>query len=206
MIRLYAAPTTNGIRAKITLEECNLDYQLININMKAEEHKTSEYLTMNPMGMTPVIIDDEGPEGKEITVPQSIAIMFYLGEKVGKFIPKTPTKRAVFWNLMMNAATDVGPTYGAISFIGRMENPHNPTRDKFLDRLKENYIVWDKILEDQTYCVGDEITICDFALFGIHARTKVLLPNVIKGLENLKRWANLIEQRPGIKKGQNFNE
>ena len=75
MIHLYAAPTTNGIRAKVTLDECGVDYELHRIDMKASEHKTPEYLAMNPMGMTPVIVDDDGPGGKKFTVPQSIALM-----------------------------------------------------------------------------------------------------------------------------------
>ena len=107
MIHLYAAPTTNGIRAKVTLEECGLGYKLHNVDMKAGEHKTPEYLAMNPMGMTPVIIDEEGPGGEKITIPQSIGIMFYLAEKVGKFIPTDPLARAAFWNPMMNATTDI---------------------------------------------------------------------------------------------------
>ena len=205
MIRLYAAPTTNGIRAKITLEECGLSYKLVPVDMKAKEHKTTAFLSMNPMGTTPVIVDEQGPGGGKLTIPQSIGIMFYLAEKVGKFIPKDPINRAAFWNPMMNATTDIGPTYGAISFIGRMEEPHDPTREKFIDRLKENYNVWDNFLHKHAYCVGDKITICDFALFGIHARTKILLPQVLEGLENLERWANLLNQRPGIQKGQNFD-
>ena len=80
MIYLYAAPTTNGIRAKVTLDECGLNYELHRVDMKAGEHKTPEYLAMNPMGMTPVIIDEEGPGDEEITIPQSIGIMFYLAE------------------------------------------------------------------------------------------------------------------------------
>ena len=63
---------------------------------------------MNPMGMTPVIIDEEGPGDEKITIPQSIGIMFYLAEKVGKFIPTAPAERAAFWNPMMNATTDIG--------------------------------------------------------------------------------------------------
>ncbi|MBT6961236.1 MAG: glutathione S-transferase family protein [Rhodospirillaceae bacterium] len=205
MIHLYAAPTTNGIRAKVTLDECGVDYELHRVDMKAREHKTAEYLTMNPMGMTPVIVDEDGPGGKKCTVPQSIAILFYLAEKVGKFIPTEPASRAAFWAPMMNATTDIGPTYGAISFIGRMAEPHEPTREAFIGRLHENYQVWDGFLSDRDYCTGDEITICDFALFGIHARTTVLLPQALEGAPNVARWATMMNERPGVQKGQNFD-
>ena len=205
MIHLYAAPTTNGIRAKVTLDECGVDYELHRVDMKAREHKTPEYLAMNPMGMTPVIVDEDGPGNEKITVPQSIAIMFYLAEKAGKFIPTDPVARAAFWDPMMNATTDVGPTYGAISFIGRMAEPHEPTRQNFIGRLRENYQVWDGFLSDRRYCTGDEITICDFALFGIHARTTVLIPEALEKSPNLARWAAMMNDRPAVQKGLNFD-
>ena len=205
MIHLYAAPTTNGIRAKVTLDECGVDYELHRVDMKAREHKTPEYLAMNPMGMTPVIVDEDGPGNEKITVPQSIAIMFYLAEKAGKFIPTDPVARAAFWDPMMNATTDVGPTYGAISFIGRMAEPHEPTRQNFIGRLRENYKVWDGFLSDRRYCTGDEITICDFALFGIHARTTVLIPEALEKSPNLARWAAMMNDRPAVQKGLNFD-
>lgn len=205
MIHLYAAPTTNGIRAKVTLDECGVDYKLHRVDMKAGEHKTPDYLAMNPMGMTPVIVDEDGPGGEKFTTPQSIAIMFYVAEKVGKFIPTDPAKRAAFWDPMMNATTDIGPTYGAISFIGRMNEPHDPTRENFIARLHENYQVWNGFLSGRDYCAGDEITICDFALFGIHARTTALIPQALEGAPNLARWAATMNKRPGVQKGLNFD-
>ena len=205
MIYLYAAPTTNGIRAKVTLDECGLSYELHRVDMKAGEHKMPEYLAMNPMGMTPVIIDNDGPGGEEITIPQSIGIMFYLAEKVRKFLPTDPAARAAFWNPMMNATTDVGPTYGAISFIGRLAEQHDPTRSAFMAKLRDNYKVWDDFLANQDFCAGAEITICDFSLFGIHARTTALIPEVLEGSPNLARWAEMMNKRPNVQKGLNFD-
>ena len=206
MIHLYAAPTTNGIRVKVTLEECDLDYELHKVDMKSGEHKLPEFFALNPMGMTPVIVDENQPEGQKVTIAQSIGIMFYLAEKIDKFIPKNIVDSGVFWDRMMNAATDIGPTYGAISFIGRASHPHKRTRDGFVGRLKENYRVWDQWLASQTFCAGEDITICDFALFGVYARTLVLLPETIHGLSNLKRWYNLMNLRPGVQRGQIFDQ
>ncbi|MEE2955660.1 MAG: glutathione S-transferase family protein [Pseudomonadota bacterium] len=206
MIHLYAAPTTNGIRVKVTLDECDLKYELHKVDMKLGDHKSPEFLALNPMGMTPVIVDENGPRGQNVTIAQSIGIMFYLAEKIDNFIPKDSVNRQMFWDRMMNAATDIGPTYGAISFIGRAKQPHKKTREGFLGRLKENYRVWDKWLTSQTFCVGEEITICDFALFGVYARTLVLLPDTVQGLPNLKRWYNLMNLRSGVQKGQIFDQ
>ncbi len=110
MIDLYAAPTTNGLRAKIAMDECGLDYTLRKVNMREKEHKTSEFLAMNPMGMTPVIVDHDGPGGTTVTMAQSIAILFYAAEKSGRFLPTDPVARANCWDPMMNTATDIGPT------------------------------------------------------------------------------------------------
>ena len=173
--------------------------------MKTGEHKTPEYSAMNPMGMTPVIICEDGPDGEKITIPQSIGIMFCLAEKVGKFIPTDPAARAAFWDPMMNATTDVGPTYGAISFIGRMAEQHDPTRDAFIERLWDNYQVWNGFFGKRDFCTGAEITICDFALFGIHARTTELIPQALEGSPNLARWAEMMNKRPRVQNGQNFD-
>ena len=77
MIDLYAAPTSNGIRARIALEECGLQYKLHPIDLQKGENKTPQYLAMNPMGQIPVLIDNEGPGGKKVTLAQSSAIMMY---------------------------------------------------------------------------------------------------------------------------------
>ena len=95
MIDLYATPTTNGLRVKIILEECGLDYTLNRVNMAEKEHKTPEFLKLNPLGQTPVIVDHDAPGGP-LTMCQSMAIMFYCCEKSGKFLPSDPRKRAEF--------------------------------------------------------------------------------------------------------------
>lgn len=204
MIEFHGAPTTNGIRVKVMLDESGLDYRLHKVDMRARQHKTPEFLAMNPMGQTPVIVDDAPPGGGRLVMGQSVAILFYLAERSGRFLPSDPAARAAFWMPMMNAATDVGPTYGAISFIGRLESPHDPTRRAFIGRLRETYGVWNDTLGDAQWCAGDDITIADFALFGIHARTRQGLPEAVEGFANLARWADDMNARPGVQKGLDF--
>src|SRR5256886_8766644 len=109
MIDLYAAGTSNGMRARIALEECGLKYNWHPIDLTKGEHKTPQYLAMNPMGQIPVIVDNEGPGGKKITLSQSSAIMVYCAEKAGKFIPKDPAKKAAMLEAYMSASTDITP-------------------------------------------------------------------------------------------------
>ena len=94
MIDLYAAGTSNGMRARIALEECGLPYTLNFIDLAKGENKTPQFLAMNPNGQIPVIVDHDGPGGKPVTLSQSTAILLYCAEKSGKFLPKDPAARA----------------------------------------------------------------------------------------------------------------
>ena len=113
MIDLYAAGTSNGMRARIALEECGLAYQLHPVALEKGENKTPQFTALNPNAQIPVIVDRDGPGGKELTLSQSSAILIYAGEKSGKFMPKDPAARAAFWQALMSASTDMTPTLGS---------------------------------------------------------------------------------------------
>jgi glutathione S-transferase len=113
MIDLYAAGTSNGMRARIALEECGLSYNFHPINLDQGENRTPQFLAMNPVGQIPVIVDSEGPGGKPVTLSQSSAILMYCAEKSGKHLPKA-ADRPAFLEALMRASTDITPTLGAI--------------------------------------------------------------------------------------------
>jgi len=205
MIDLYAAPTTNGLRAKITLEECGLDYTLHRVNMAEKEHKTPEFLKLNPLGQTPVIIDQDAPGGP-LTMCQSMAILFYVCEKAGKYIPTDPAKRAAFWEPVMHAATELGPGYGAIPFITRWEQQDDHAKDMFVNRYRTHMDHCDAILAKQQYFAGNEITLADFAAFGIITRAKSTYPEMGEGFANVDRWHDELAARPGVQKGLDFGD
>ena len=115
MIDLYAAGTSNGMRARIALEECGLPYKLNFIDLAKGEHKTPQFLAMNPNGQIPVIVDHEGPGGLSVTLSQSTAILLYCSEKSGKFMPKDPAARPAVLQALMSASTDVTPVFGALT-------------------------------------------------------------------------------------------
>ena len=200
MIDLYAAGTSNGIRARIALEECGLPYTLHPIDLAKNEHKTPEYLAMNPNGQIPVIIDSDGPAGKPLTLSQSMAIIVYCAEKSGKFIPTDPVARPAFSQALMSAATDMGPTLGAIFGIVRSPDPHRPTAEMFEGRWKGYLKVWDTTLGSRRYAAGNEVTIADFALYGIVARTKSVLPAICEGVPNVDRWLAENGARPAVQR------
>src|SRR4051794_10816823 len=125
MIDLYAAGTSNGMRARIALEECGLKYNWHPIDLAKGEHKTPQFLALNPMGQIPVIVDNEGPGGSKVTLAQSSAIMVYCAEKAGKFIPKDGAKKAAMLEAFMSASTDITPTFGSVNACVRA-----PTRNR----------------------------------------------------------------------------
>jgi GST-like protein len=204
MIDLYAAGTSNGMRARIALEECGLKYQLHPIALDKGENKTAKFLTLNPNGQIPVIVDNEGPSGKPVTISQSSAILVYAGEKSGRFIPKDPAARPAFWQALMSASTDMTPTLGSIFQIIRGKDPHGPSADLFKGRWKQYLKVWDEKLGEQKYAAGNEVTLADFSLYAGYARCKGALPELVADFPNAERWANEMAARPAIQRALKF--
>jgi GST-like protein len=131
MIDLYAAGTSNGMRARMALEECGLAYELHPVALDKGENRTPQFLAMNPNGQIPVIVDHDGPGGRPVTLSQSSAILVYCAEKSGKLMPKDATARAAMWQALMSASTDITPTIGAIFAVLRSKEPHAPTANLY---------------------------------------------------------------------------
>jgi GST-like protein len=204
MIDLYAAGTSNGMRARIALEECGLAYKFHPVALEKGENKTPQFLALNPNAQIPVIVDHEGPGGKPVTVSQSSAILVYAAEKSGKFIPKDPAARAAFWQALMSASTDMTPTLGSIFQIVHSKEPHGPSADIFRGRWKQYLKVWDDRLARQKYAAGNELTIADFSLYAGYARAKSVMPELCEGFPNVERWAGEMAARPAIQRALKF--
>ena len=202
MIDLYAAGTSNGMRARIALEECGLKYNWHPIDLMKGEQKAPQYLAMNPMGQIPVLIDNEGPGGKKITLAQSSAIMMYCAEKAGKFIPKDPAKKAAMLEAYMSASTDITPMFGAVNTCVRAKDPapYAAAGAMFKERLKDYFKVWNDLLGKRKYAAGDEFTIADLSLYAGYWRTKGAFPEIVAGMANLERWGTEMAARPAIQK------
>lgn len=204
MIDLYAAGTSNGMRARIALEECGLAYKLHPIALEKGENKTPQFMAINPNAQIPVIVDHEGPGGKPVTVSQSSAILVYAAEKSGKFMPKDPAARPAFWQALMSASTDMTPTLGAIFQIVRSKEPHAPSAELFKGRWTQYLKVWDDRLAKQKYAAGNEVTIADFSLYAGYARAKSAIPELCEGFPNVARWASEMAARPAIQRALQF--
>ena len=204
MIDLYAAGTSNGMRARIALEECGLAYKLHPVALEKGENKTPQFTALNPNAQIPVIVDRDGPGGKELTLSQSSAILIYAGEKSGKFMPKDPAARAAFWQALMSASTDMTPTLGSIFQIVRGKDPHGPSAELFKNRWKQYLKVWDARLGKQKYAAGNEITLADFSLYAGYARAKGAIAELCDACPNVARWAEEMAARPAIQRALKF--
>ncbi len=204
MIDLYAAPTSNGLRAKIMLDETGLDYTLYPVDLAGGANKSEEYLAVNPMGLIPTIVDPDGPEGKSLTLSQSMTILTYLANKSGNFMPDHLAEDTIFWRNTMSIATDMTGVLMAIMTIGRMEDPHQPTMDDFGTRFNRYLKYWDNIMAGQKYAGADEISIADFAFYPVVYRAKAVVPQYTDGCRNIDRWYNEVGSRSGVQKGLDF--
>ena len=204
MIDLYAAGTANGMRARIALEECGLAYTFHPVDLAKGEQKTPSFLSMNPNGQIPVIVDSDGPGGKPVTVSQSVAVLLYCAEKSGRFLPKDPSARPAFWQALMSAASDISGMVTAIFVLSRSKDQHGPAIDTF-KAMWANYMkVWDGRLGRQRYAAGAELTVADFALYGAVARVKGVQPALLEGFSNIGRWLDEMAARPAVQRAMKF--
>jgi len=201
MIHLYTAATGNGRRASVMLEECGLAYQAHKLDLQKGEQKKPEFLAINPVGAIPAIVDDEGPGGKKATLAQSGAIVLYLAEKTGKFLPKDPVKKAEALQWFMQATTDVAPSSSAIFYASAHAPDKSPANQAFYEqRFLGMLKACEEKLAKSKYLAGDEVTVADLALIPVYDARKALIEKT-PGYDNVKRWAAEMLARPGVKKG-----
>lgn len=168
-IQLYSLPTPNGVKASIMLEETGLAYEPHLIDIGQNETWTPEFLSLNPNGKIPAIIDPDGPGGKPFGLFESGAILLYLAEKAGAFLPADPARRleTIQWVFFQMAA--VGPMFGQVGyfhkFAGREIADKRPL-DRYVQESKRLLGVLEERLDGRTWMMGDEYTIADISLLG----------------------------------------
>ena len=119
MIELYYADSGNSLRVVMLLEECGLPYKANKLDLTNGDQKAPEFLKINRFGSVPVIEDSEGPDGHPIRLSQSAAIMLYIANKVGKFIPYSKVLELKMMEWLLVAASDVGPANALILYMNR---------------------------------------------------------------------------------------
>ena len=197
MIDLYTAATPNGWKASVALEEMGLEYTAHAVNLMKGDQKAPEFLAMNPNGRIPVIVDREA-DGHVIF--ESGAIMVYLAEKTGMFLPNDAKRKSQVMQWVMFQMGGIGPMMGQANVFHRYLDEKIPVAiARYQNEVRRLFTVLDSRLENREYLV-DDYSIADMANW-CWVRTYEWSGVSIEGLDNLIRWKNSIEARPAARRG-----
>ncbi len=210
-LQLYSLPTPNGVKVSIMLEETGLPYEVHLIDFGKNDQMTPEFISLSPNNKIPAILDPNGPGGKPLALFESGAILIYLAEKTGQFLPIDPAARYETLQWMMWQMGGLGPMFGQLGFFhkfaGKDYEDKRP-RDRYVAESKRLLGVLDKRLEDRDWIMGDAYTIADIATFGwVRNLVGFYEAGDLVGFTdfaNVQRVLNAFVARPAVAKGLNI--
>ncbi len=198
-IELCGWGTTNPKKVAIMLEETGLPYRLHGVDLTKKENLAPAYLALNPFGKIPAIVDPDGPGGESITVVESCAILLYLAEKTGKFLPTEPRERIDALRWLVFQAANTGPfMFVDYLYRHRLDEKHADPLERFgaeTDRILKEL---DRRLGEAEY-LGGAYSIADMA--HVPHVVRHVTDNKIGGHPNLHRWVADVSARPAVQKG-----
>jgi GSH-dependent disulfide-bond oxidoreductase len=207
-LQLYSLPTPNGVKVSIMLEETGIAYEPHAIDIGKNETWTPEFLALNPNGKIPAILDPDGPGGQPFALFESGAILVYLADKAGRFLPTDPAARyeTLQWVFFQMAA--VGPMFGQLGFFhkfaGREYEDKRP-RDRYAAESKRLLGVLETRLEGRDWLMGADYTIADVAtlgwvrnLVGFYGAGELV---DYAALRNVPAWLERGLARPAVQRG-----
>lgn len=208
VLQLYSLPTPNGVKVSIMLEEIGLPCEVHKIDIGANETWTPEFLSLNPNGKIPAILDPNGPDGKPFALFESGAILLYLADKTGKFLSTDPATRyeTIQWVFFQMAA--IGPMFGQVGyfhkFAGKEIEDKRPLK-RYVDETARLLGVLDKRLAERAYIVGDDYTIADIASLGwVRNLIGFYGAGDLVGYDrfaHVQRWLKECLKRPAVERG-----
>ncbi|MEQ1776747.1 MAG: glutathione S-transferase N-terminal domain-containing protein [Burkholderiales bacterium] len=200
MIELHSTPTPNGQKVMIMLEELGLEWKHIDVNIRLGEQFTPEYLKLSANNRIPAIVDTDGPGGGRYTMMESGAILFYLAEKTGKFLPKDARKRYDVMQWLIFQMAHVGPMFGQANHFNNYAKDKIPyAMDRYNNESIRLYRVLDNRARDSAWIGCDEYSIADMAIYpwaklhGDRGITEAEYPNFM-------RWFNAMKARPAVQR------
>ena len=207
-LQLYSLNTPNGVKVSIMLEEIGLPYEAHLVDFDKDDQKTPEFLSLNPNGKIPAIIDPAGPGGKPLGLFESGAILLYLADKTGQLIPANPAGRwqAIQW--VMFQMGGVGPMFGQVGFFnkfaGREIEDKRPL-ERYVGESRRLLGVLERQLDGRDWMLGEDYSIVDISLLGwvnnlitfYQARDLVAFDT----LEHVPGWLARGLARPAVQRG-----
>jgi GST-like protein len=196
-LQLYSLPTPNGVKISVMLEETGLPYEPHLVSFDTNDQRSAEFRSLNPYGKIPAILDPDGPGARPLALFESGAILIYLAEKTGQFLPEDPAARYETIQWLMFQVGGVGPMFGQVGFFhkfaGKDYEDKRP-RDRYVAESRRLLGVLDARLADRAWITGDQYTIADMAIFpwirnlsGYYAAADLVgitdFPNVTRALD-----------------------
>jgi GSH-dependent disulfide-bond oxidoreductase len=200
-IELHSWNTPNGRKISVALEEIGLPYKVIPVNISKNEQFAPEFLAISPNNKIPAIVDPDGPGGTRVSVFESGAILLYLGEKTGKFLPTSLIERIAVLEWLMWQMGGFGPMPGQVHHFITLQNEQDRTYGlkRYSAETLRLYGVLDRRLKEREFVAGS-LSVADFAILGWawrHERHKVSFAD----FPNVGRWYDQLMARPGVKRG-----
>jgi GST-like protein len=210
-LQLYSLPTPNGVKVSVMLEETGLPYEPHLVRFDTNDQLTPEFLSLNPNNKIPAIIDPNGPDGKPLPLFESGAILIYLAEKTGQFIPQDAAGRYETIQWVMFQMGGIGPMFGQVGFFHKFagkEYEDKRPRDRYIEESKRLLGVLEKRLTGRAWIMGDAYTIADIATFpwvrnliGFYEAGDLV---GIADFPNVKRVLDAFVARPAVVRGLNI--
>ena len=197
-LTLYTAPTPNGWKVSVALAELNLPYEVVAINLLANDQKQPDFFFLFPNGRIPVLVDHDADE---LVIFESGAILIYLAEKTGKLLPQDPRERMAALQWLMFQMGGIGPMMGQANVFSRYLPEKIPVAiDRYQNECRRLFEVLDTRLGQVEWLAGAEYSIADIANW-CWVRTYRWSGVNIDGLENLRRWLDVMKLRSACQLG-----
>ena len=207
-LQLYSLNTPNGVKASIMLEETGLPYEAHFVSFDTNDQKSAEFLSLNPNGKIPAILDPEGPNGRPLALFESGALLIYLADKTKQFIPQDTNERYETIQWLMFQMGGIGPMFGQVGFFhkfaGKDYEDKRP-RDRYVAESKRLLGVLEQHLTGKQWIMGQQYTIADIAIFpwirnliGFYGAGELVGFN---DFPNVKRVLDTFVARPAVIRG-----
>lgn len=202
MIDLYYFPTPNTWKITIFLEEADLEYRILPVNILEGDQLAPEFLKISPNGRVPAIIDHSlhGPDGEPLQLMESGAILIYLAEKTGQFLPVDTMKRAKMLQWLMWQMAGMGPIGGQANYFNAYCPEDLPlAKSRFTNEVARLWKVLDKQLEGRQWIANDEYSIADMACWGWVSLYEFQRQD-LEVTPNLRAWFEGMSRRPAVQR------
>jgi GST-like protein len=167
-LQLYSLPTPNGVKVSVMLEEIGLPYEAHRVSFDSGDQRSPEFLSLNPNGKIPALLDPQGPQGAPLALFESGAILIYLAERSGQLLPADAAGRYQTLQWLMFQMSGVGPMFGQVGFFHKYAGRDWPDRrplERYLAESKRLLSVLDSRLAERRWIMGEAYTIADIAIF-----------------------------------------